>query len=69
MIHDRPAQAVLVAFGVGLVSGLGVALLLTSHRREQETARRSVRHAREHLGRQLSDAIMNVLPQSLGGRH
>ena len=25
VIHNRPAQAVLVAFGVGLVSGLGVA--------------------------------------------
>jgi uncharacterized protein YjbJ (UPF0337 family) len=68
-IHNRPAQAVLVAFGVGLVSGLGVALLLTSHRREQASACGSHRQTRDHLGRQLSDAIMNVLPQSMGGRH
>jgi uncharacterized protein YjbJ (UPF0337 family) len=68
-IHNRPAQAVLVAFGVGLVSGLGVALLLTSHRREQAAAQGSLSHAREHLGRHLSDAIMHALPQSLGGRH
>jgi hypothetical protein len=58
-----------VAFGVGLVSGLGVALLLTSHRREEAAACGSLRGRREHLGRQLSDAIMHALPQSLGGRH
>jgi uncharacterized protein YjbJ (UPF0337 family) len=67
-IHDRPAQAVLVAFGVGLVSGLGAALLLTSHRREQAAACGSLRHTRENLGRHLSDAIMHALPESLGGR-
>jgi len=68
-IHNRPAQAVMVAFGVGLVSGLGLALLLTSHRREQTVALGSLRHRRENLGRQLSDAIMHALPESLGGRH
>jgi hypothetical protein len=57
-----------MAFGVGLVAGLGTALLLTSHRREQAASCGTLRHSRERLGRQLSDAIMTVLPQSLGGK-
>ena len=47
VIHHRPAQAMLLAFGVGLVSGLGVALLLTSHRREPASGWESLRHRRE----------------------
>jgi uncharacterized protein YjbJ (UPF0337 family) len=67
-IHDRPGQAVLVAFGLGIVTGLGAAVLLTSHRREQTKAHGSLRHSSEQLGRQLSDAILHALPQSMGGR-
>jgi len=68
-IHHRPAQALMVAFGVGLVTGLGAALLLTSHRKEHASNYRSLGNRRDALGRQVSEAIMNALPQSLGGRH
>jgi len=69
-VHERPAQAMLVAFGVGLVAGLGTALLLTSRRKEEQAvASGSLRNARDRISRQLSDAIMHALPESMGGRH
>ena len=69
-IHDRPAQAILVAFGLGVVSGLGAALLLTSARKERPTAGAcsSLRDSSERLAKHLSDVIMNAVPESLGGR-
>jgi ElaB/YqjD/DUF883 family membrane-anchored ribosome-binding protein len=67
-IHERPAQALLVAFGVGVVSGLGAALLLTSHRKEKASAFPSLRQTSEQLGRHLTDVIMDSLPKAIGGR-
>src|SRR5580698_3318660 len=67
-IHDRPAQAMMVAFGVGLVSGLGLALVLKSHHQQRTLALGSLHHRRDNLGQHISDAIMHALPESLGGR-
>ena len=67
-IQERPAQAMLMAFGVGLVSGLGLALLLKSHHQERTVALGSLRQRRDNLGQHISDAIMHAIPESLGGR-
>ena len=67
-IHNRPAQAVLMAFGAGLVAGLGLAMLVGPHRRESVSIRPMIRRRGENLGHHISDAILHALPESLGGR-
>jgi uncharacterized protein YjbJ (UPF0337 family) len=70
VVHDRPGQAVLVAFGLGVVSGLGAALLLTASRKERSAVATcsSLRQSSEQLAKHLSDVIMSALPESMGGR-
>jgi len=61
MVMERPGQSLLVAFGVGLVSGIGVAMLLKSAGSSRQT------HS-EALGRQLLDSLQNLLPDALSRR-
>ncbi|MGD9644192.1 MAG: CsbD family protein [Pirellulales bacterium] len=61
MVHDRPGQSLLVAFGVGIVAGIGLTMLVSSG----SAPRRSQSEA---LGRQLLDALQGLVPDSFRGR-
>ena len=62
-VKERPAHFVAVAFGIGVVSGLGVALLL--HRPRHESRLSQGRSAAEHLGKQILDGLAGILPESV----
>ena len=63
VVQRRPGQAVAVAFGLGLLGGLGVALLLRD--RNHESRFSQGRAAAEHFGRQMLDALAGIMPDSL----
>ena len=63
VVQERPGQSVAVAFGLGLLSGLGVALLLRD--RNHESRLSHGRDAAEHLGRQILNAFVGMVPESL----
>ncbi len=62
VVQHRPGQAVAVAFGLGLLGGLGVALLLRG--RNHESRFSQGRAAAEHFGRQMLDALAEIMPDS-----
>jgi uncharacterized protein YjbJ (UPF0337 family) len=66
VVHSRPGQSLAVAFGLGLATGLGVALLLRPRSYESKFAQG--RSAAEHLGRHVRDAVWDALPESLTKR-
>lgn len=63
VVQERPGQALAVAFGVGLLAGIGVTLLL------RDSARPSMleqgRGHSEHLGRYMRDMFAHMVPESL----
>ena len=63
VVQQRPGQAVAIAFGLGLLGGLGVALLLRGRTHESSFAHG--RAAAEHFGRQMLDALAGIMPDSL----
>ena len=66
VVQERPGQAVAVAFGLGLLSGLGVALLLRD--RHHESRLSHGRDLAEHFGKQMMNAFAGVVPDSLAKR-
>jgi uncharacterized protein YjbJ (UPF0337 family) len=62
-VHERPATSVAVAFGIGVASGLAVALLL--HQPKHESRVLQGRAAAERLGKQILDGLAGMLPESL----
>ena len=62
-IQERPAQSMAVAFGLGAVAGIGIALLLRGERPREATLASRSRAATEQLGRQIVDAISNLMPR------
>lgn len=62
-IQERPAQSMAVAFGLGAVAGIGIALLLRGERPREATLAARSRAATEQLGRQIVDAISNLMPR------
>jgi uncharacterized protein YjbJ (UPF0337 family) len=63
IVQQRPGQSLAVAFGIGLLAGVGVTLLLRE--RASESTYTRGRAATEQFGRQLVDALANLLPESL----
>jgi uncharacterized protein YjbJ (UPF0337 family) len=63
VVQQRPAQSVAVAFGLGLLAGLGAAMLL----RERAPSSRfgHSRAAAEQFGRHMLDALADMIPESL----
>jgi uncharacterized protein YjbJ (UPF0337 family) len=62
VVQSRPGQSVAVAFGVGLIAGIGVTLLLRERARETTFVRGH--SAAEQFGRQMLDLLASVLPES-----
>jgi ElaB/YqjD/DUF883 family membrane-anchored ribosome-binding protein len=62
-VQERPAQSLAVAFGLGAVAGIGIALLLRGERPREATIASRSRAATEQLGRQIVDAISNLMPR------
>lgn len=64
VVQQRPGQAVAVAFGVGLLAGIGVTLLLrdASHHRS-----RLDRGQSDQFGRYLRDFFAHIVPESMTG--
>ncbi|MEX2113415.1 MAG: CsbD family protein [Pirellulales bacterium] len=60
-VQERPAQSLAVAFGLGVATGIGLALLFRDRPSESTLARG--RAATEQFGRQMMDALSNVMPQ------
>jgi uncharacterized protein YjbJ (UPF0337 family) len=60
-VQERPAQSMAVAFGLGMLAGVGVALLFRERPRESTLARG--RAASEQFGRQMLDALSNMMPK------
>lgn len=65
VVHQRPGQSVLVTFTVGLVAGLGLAMLFRERRPESAWARG--KDTVDHYGRQVLHALAS-LPESVASR-
>ena len=63
VVQQRPGQAVAIAFGLGLLGGLSVALLLRDRNHESKFSQG--RAAAEHFGRHMLDALAGIMPDSL----
>lgn len=61
MIQRRPGQTMVAAFGLGMVCGLGVALLLRGSRPAPPSTFARGRASAEHYGRQLRDQIRDAV--------
>lgn len=61
VVTERPGQAVALAFGLGLLAGVGVTLLL----RDNESRATRGRNTAEQFGRQMMDSLAAMLPESL----
>ncbi len=59
-VQSRPAQSMAVAFGLGMLAGVGVALLLRE--RPSESTLAKGRAAGEQFGRQMFDALSRMMP-------
>ena len=66
VVQHRPGQAVAVAFGVGLLSGIGIALLLRERSHDSRVAQ--TRSAAEHIGKQILDTVTSMFPESFSKR-
>lgn len=57
-VQERPGQSMAFAFGLGMLAGVGLSLLLRD--RSSESTSRS--HAVSEVGRQLRDALSSFMP-------
>jgi uncharacterized protein YjbJ (UPF0337 family) len=65
-VQERPGQIIAMAFGLGVVAGLGAVLLLREKR--QDTRVSQARTAAEQFGKQLLDAWAELKPDAIA-RH
>jgi uncharacterized protein YjbJ (UPF0337 family) len=61
-VRNHPGQAVAIAFGVGVVAGLGVAICM---QRPRQTTYQRAMGSTEQLGRQMMNALAQYLPDSV----
>jgi uncharacterized protein YjbJ (UPF0337 family) len=61
-VRNHPGQAVAIAFGVGVVAGLGIAICMQQPR--QTSYQRAMNNS-EQFGRQMLNALANYLPDSV----
>ncbi len=61
-VQQRPGQSLAVAFGLGVATGVGLAILL----RDRPAPRKAARyhsHTAEQFGRQFADALARFMPK------
>jgi uncharacterized protein YjbJ (UPF0337 family) len=66
VIQERPGQSLAIAFGLGLVAGVGLSLVLRDRHQDRMSSRG--RHAAENFRRQMVDALSGILPEGLKHR-
>jgi uncharacterized protein YjbJ (UPF0337 family) len=64
VVRARPGQSIAVAFGLGLLAGLGAAMLLRE-RSPYPSRIAQGRSAAEHFGRHVLDALSDIMPEAL----
>ena len=64
VVREHPGQSIAVAFGLGLLAGLGLALALRKGPLESTISKG--RTASEHYGRQVLDALAAMMPEARG---
>jgi uncharacterized protein YjbJ (UPF0337 family) len=62
-VHNRPKQSMLIALGIGVASGLGIALLLSKRAERSEAAINADTYARQFM-----NSLSNMLPESISSR-
>jgi hypothetical protein len=65
-VHDHPGMTVAAAFGLGLIAGIGLSLLLFDDEPEP-MSHRYARDARK-FGRKFWDSIAQTMPESISSR-
>ena len=63
IVGDHPAPSVAIAFGLGFLSGISLAVLL--HHSPQESRLTQARSTAEDLGRHILDSLSGMIPDSL----
>jgi uncharacterized protein YjbJ (UPF0337 family) len=65
-VRNHPGQAVAIAFGVGVVAGLGIAICMQQPRqRPYQRAMNNAMNNTEQFGRQMLNALASYLPDSV----
>lgn len=65
-VHERPGMSLAAAFGLGVVAGVGLSLLLFNH--EQESMVHGYTRRAEDLGRRFWDTLAQSVPESFSRR-
>ncbi|MGE0761433.1 MAG: hypothetical protein AB7F89_22550 [Pirellulaceae bacterium] len=60
MLGEYPVSSVVIAFGLGLATGLAVTALFS-----EDEERHRYRHMSHRLGQQLLDAMQQMVPESV----
>ncbi len=60
VVQQRPGQVIAMAFGLGLVAGLGAVLVLREKHQQSKVSQ--TREAAEHFGKQLLDMLAELKP-------
>jgi uncharacterized protein YjbJ (UPF0337 family) len=66
VVQERPGQSLAVAFGMGLLSGLGLALMLRERSHHEAIYHRG-RHAAENFANSVMDKLSEMMPSSFKG--
>ena len=65
LVSDYPLSSVLVVFGIGLGIGVALGSILGGPPTPRPSIGRRTELAAQHLGRQVLDGLVSVLPESL----
>jgi uncharacterized protein YjbJ (UPF0337 family) len=63
VVQERPGQSLAIAFGVGMLAGACITMLLRDSGRESRFSRS--RNSTEQFGRHMLDALAGILPDAL----
>jgi len=63
LVEEHPGSSVAVAFGLGFLSGIALAVLL--HHPPQESRLSQARSTAEDVGRHILDALSGIVPDSI----
>jgi uncharacterized protein YjbJ (UPF0337 family) len=67
VVQERPGESLAMAFGLGVMTGLGLMLLFREHGKETHH-RMSDDSTSGRIARQIRDSLANLMPESLSSR-